>query len=148
MIDTHCILLYECFDLRRHLQPVIASSASRLAFLRESHNVADVQMALGRPPHSDLHPMRALFLIPAEDAPRLEGPFSQEFKSFVAQCLQKVLPTQNPTGRSHPTNVSALHQLLLLKTLEMLTSGAFPIGRACNASKGENGLPLCVLPRF
>ena len=48
------------------------------------------QMATGKPPLHDLHPMRVLFLIPKEPAPQLEGAFSQSFKDFVAACLQKV----------------------------------------------------------
>lgn len=51
----------------------------------------EVQMATGAPPHADLHPMRVLFLIPKSPAPELEGPFSPEFKDFVAACLQKVI---------------------------------------------------------
>ena len=52
-------------------------------------------MATGKPPMSELHPMRVLFLIPKEPAPVLEGPFSRAFKAFVAQCLQKVSPAQH-----------------------------------------------------
>ena len=48
------------------------------------------QMATGKPPMHELHPMRVLFLIPKEAAPVLEGPFSRAFKGFVALCLQKV----------------------------------------------------------
>lgn len=45
-------------------------------------------MALAAPPHAELHPMRVLFVIPREPPPRLEGPFSEEFRDFVAACLQ------------------------------------------------------------
>ena len=51
---------------------------------------AVLQLATGAPPHADLHPMRVLFLIPKSPAPELEGPFSHQFKDFVAVCLQKV----------------------------------------------------------
>lgn len=49
-----------------------------------------VQMATGTPPLAELHPMRALFLIPKDPAPRLEGSFSQPLRDFVARCLHKV----------------------------------------------------------
>lgn len=48
-----------------------------------------LQMATGAPPHADLHPMRVLFLIPKNPAPKLEGPFSAAFRDFVGACLQK-----------------------------------------------------------
>ena len=48
-------------------------------------------MAVGQPPHAELHPMRALFVIPRSvPPPSLEGPFTAPFKEFVAACLQKV----------------------------------------------------------
>ena len=34
--------------------------------------------------------MRALFLIPKDPPPRLEGGFSPDFQRFVERCLQKV----------------------------------------------------------
>ena len=49
-----------------------------------------LQMAMGQPPHADLHPMRVLFLIPKEQPPHLPDHFSQPFCSFIAACLQKV----------------------------------------------------------
>jgi serine/threonine-protein kinase 24/25/MST4 len=33
--------------------------------------------------------MRALFLIPKNEPPQLEGNFSKSFKEFVGLCLQK-----------------------------------------------------------
>ena len=47
-------------------------------------------MATGAPPNAELHPMRALFLIPKDPPPRLEGDFSPDFQRFVERCLQKV----------------------------------------------------------
>ena len=49
------------------------------------------ELATGNAPHSELHPMRVLFVIPKQDSPKLpqEGGFSAEFQDFVAQCLQK-----------------------------------------------------------
>jgi serine/threonine kinase 3 len=48
-------------------------------------------MAQGRPPYHDLHPMRAIFLIPAKPPPTLENQkmFSPSFNNFIAQCLIK-----------------------------------------------------------
>ena len=49
------------------------------------------ELATGSAPHADLHPMRVLFVIPKQDAPRLpeDGAFSDEFRDFVARCLHK-----------------------------------------------------------
>ena len=49
-----------------------------------------LQMATGAPPNAELHPMRALFLIPKDPPPRLEGDFSPDFQRFVERCLRKV----------------------------------------------------------
>jgi serine/threonine-protein kinase 24/25/MST4 len=45
-------------------------------------------MAQAVPPRAELHPMRVLFVIPKDPPPRLEGAFGDDFKAFVAACLQ------------------------------------------------------------
>ncbi len=54
------------------------------------HGILWLQMATGTPPLAELHPMRALFLIPKNAAPQLQGPYSRGLRDFVARCLHKV----------------------------------------------------------
>jgi len=55
-----------------------------------SLGITCLELALGKPPMANLHPMRVLFLIPQQQPPRLEGDqFSPLFKQFVETCLQR-----------------------------------------------------------
>lgn len=50
-----------------------------------------IELAEGRPPHHDVHPLRAIFLIPSCDPPTLTHPdeAAPEFVDFLQLCLQK-----------------------------------------------------------
>ncbi|XP_037136079.1 TRAF2 and NCK interacting kinase b isoform X6 [Syngnathus acus] len=55
-----------------------------------SLGITAIEMAEGAPPLCDMHPMRALFLIPRNPAPRLKSKkWSKKFQSFIESCLMK-----------------------------------------------------------
>lgn len=62
-----------------------------------SLGITALEMAEGKPPYCDMHPMRAMFHIPAKPAPTFREPalWSAEFTHFVARCLVK-----NPDERA------------------------------------------------
>jgi len=72
-----------------------------------SLGITAIELAQGEPPHVDVHPMRAIFLIPTSDPPTLptDKEWSNDFKDFIKQCLQKD-PTKRPTAtqllKTHP----------------------------------------------
>nr|XP_055058134.1 TRAF2 and NCK interacting kinase a isoform X5 [Misgurnus anguillicaudatus] len=55
-----------------------------------SLGITAIEMAEGAPPLCDMHPMRALFLIPRNPAPRLKSKkWSKKFQTFIESCLVK-----------------------------------------------------------
>jgi serine/threonine protein kinase len=56
-----------------------------------SVGITAYEMAVGVPPHIDVHPMRAIFLIPSSDPPTLPEPerYSASFHHFLETCLVK-----------------------------------------------------------
>ncbi|KAL5004023.1 hypothetical protein ScPMuIL_017479 [Solemya velum] len=55
-----------------------------------SLGITAIEMAEGKPPLCDMHPMRALFLIPRNPPPRLKSSkWNSKFHSFIESCLIK-----------------------------------------------------------
>eukprot|EP00126_Sphaerothecum_destruens_P011303 Sdes_comp20891_c0_seq1m18015 len=111
-----------------------------------SLGITCIEMAEGRPPYADIHPMRAIFMIPMNPPPRLSQPdkFSASFQDFIAKCLVK-----NPLERATATEL--LHHPFIegskpLSSLRFLVEDAMKLfsiqGRRCvNASRsGESSL--------
>ncbi|XP_039290366.1 serine/threonine-protein kinase hippo-like isoform X2 [Nilaparvata lugens] len=67
-----------------------------------SLGITALEMAEGKPPYGDIHPMRAIFMIPTKPPPSFREPdqWSPEFIDFVSRCLVK-----NPEERATATEM-------------------------------------------
>lgn len=71
--------------------------------------ITAIEMAVGEPPHSNVHPMRAIFMIPNSPPPTLPDPhnWSSEFNDFLRVCLQK-----NPDSRPNASDLLRTHAFI------------------------------------
>ncbi|CAK6974482.1 serine/threonine-protein kinase 4-like [Scomber scombrus] len=67
-----------------------------------SLGITAIEMAEGKPPYAEIHPMRAIFMIPTNPPPTFRNPdlWSGPFIEFVKQCLVK-----NPENRATATQL-------------------------------------------
>ncbi|XP_070078487.1 serine/threonine-protein kinase 3 isoform X3 [Equus caballus] len=67
-----------------------------------SLGITSIEMAEGKPPYADIHPMRAIFMIPTNPPPTFRKPelWSDDFTDFVKKCLVK-----NPEQRATATQL-------------------------------------------
>ncbi|KAL4217701.1 Serine/threonine-protein kinase 3 [Mactra antiquata] len=65
-----------------------------------SLGITALEMAEGKPPYGDIHPMRAIFMIPTKPPPSFRNPdkWSPDFIDFVSKCLVKN-PEQRATAQ-------------------------------------------------
>lgn len=88
-------------------------------------------MAEGKPPYADIHPMRAVFMIPTKPPPSFRDPdrWSAEFIDFVSVCLVK-----NPCDRVSATN---LIQHVFLQKSKGPGALSQMIAEACDIRKNQ-----------
>lgn len=62
-----------------------------------SLGITAIELAECRPPYANIHPMRAIFMIPSRPPPKLSKPelWSEKFNDFIDKCL-----TKNPDNRA------------------------------------------------
>ncbi|XP_032836039.1 serine/threonine-protein kinase 3-like [Petromyzon marinus] len=67
-----------------------------------SLGITAIEMAEGKPPYADIHPMRAIFMIPTNPPPTFRKPenWSDDLTDFVRKCLVK-----NPEHRATATQL-------------------------------------------
>lgn len=87
-----------------------------------SLGITALEMAEGKPPYGDIHPMRAIFMIPQKPPPSFREPdrWSTEFIDFVSKCLVKD-PDERATATElleHEFIRNAKHRSILKNMLE------------------------------
>jgi len=78
-----------------------------------SLGITAIEMAEGKPPYSNIHPMRAIFMIPSRPPPKLSEPdnWGKDFNEFIGRCL-----TKNPENR--PTASELLQDAFVKRTVD------------------------------
>jgi serine/threonine protein kinase len=100
-----------------------------------SLGITAIEMAQGEPPYANVHPMRAIFMIPAKPSPKLEdaSQWSKSFNDFLELCLKKK-HSERPTAKElleHPFIRKARSTAILQDLIDMANAKilATPGGR-------------------
>jgi len=130
--------------------------------IRESHydgradvwslGITVIEMAEGAPPHSNLNPLRAIFVIPTKPAPTLADPdsWSPEMLDFVRCCCQKDPAQRHDSAllSGHPfvkQEVLALRQMHESDSPSGKMSSADKYSRTADMlHKDQHGLPALL----
>jgi serine/threonine kinase 3 len=85
--------------------------------------ITAIELAEGEPPHSNIHPMRAIFMIPNSDPPVLKDQkaWSANFHDFLRVCLVKD-PAKRPSAtdliQSHPFITKAKNKQIIAQLVD------------------------------
>lgn len=84
-----------------------------------SLGITALEMAEGKPPHADIHPMRAIFMIPTKPPPKFMKPekWTNDFIDFVSKCLIKA-----PEDRASATQLLQHPFIKAAKPVSMLSN--------------------------
>jgi len=98
-----------------------------------SLGITCIEMAESKPPYSNIHPMRAIFMIPSRPPPKMTDPdkWSKDFIDFVTKALTKS-PEQRPSATDlleHPFITKAKTRVLLQPLLDQQDKIINAIGR-------------------
>lgn len=82
-----------------------------------SLGITTIEIAEGKPPYSDIHPMRAIFMIPSRPPPTFKdiSRWTSTLNDFVSKCLVK-----NPDARSTATELLSHEFIRNAKDLSIL----------------------------
>jgi len=104
-----------------------------------SLGITAIEMACGRPPHSDKSPLQVIFYIPRSDPPNLpedQVDFSSEFREFVAKCCTKD-PKKRPTAKELLSTDKWIGNAKSNVLIQRIVQKALPLVEAMRQKKKE-----------
>jgi len=105
-----------------------------------SLGITAIEMAVGRPPHSDKSPLQEIFYIPRSDPPNLPDAYtsdewSEDFRDFISKCCIKD-PELRPKAKDLLSH-KWIKQAKGIRVIQDLVSSAQPLVEAMRKKKKE-----------